>query len=81
MQCIWSLLDPWRERLLDTKYQQVEHWAYPGRGLLLNFEEYCSLSEVPPCLECDPSWVWLTNVEEPVNLDVRSYDQKQSFPG
>lgn len=45
-------------------------------GLLLNFEEFCCLSGPLPCLECDFSWLWLTNVEEPVNLDVRSYDQK-----
>lgn len=50
-------------------------------GLLLNFEDLCSLSGPPHCLGCDFCWLWFIKLEEPVNLDVRSYDQKHSFPG
>ena len=50
-------------------------------GLLLNFEDSRNLSGPPHCLGCEFCWLWFIQLEEPVILDVRSYDQKRSFPG
>lgn len=49
--------------------------------ILKNIIAYQGLPIPHPFLECELCWLCLASVEEPVNLDVRSYDQWQSFPG
>lgn len=67
---------PW-----EGKPSKLKHSIKGRLGLLLNFEDSCSLSGPSHCLGCDFCWLWFIKLEEPVKLDVRSYDQKRSLPG